>query len=58
MKDVKIDYDGMNTWNAPGIFKSICQMDVKFFPFDVQYCILRFGSWEYDAQVYSRLPIE
>ena len=24
-------------------------MDVKYFPFDVQYCVLRFGSWEYDA---------
>ena len=24
-------------------------MNVQYFPFDVQYCVLTFGSWEYDA---------
>lgn len=31
----------------PGIFKSSCYIDVRWFPFDVQKCNLKFGSWTY-----------
>lgn len=31
----------------PGIFKSTCYIDVRWFPFDVQRCNLKFGSWTY-----------
>jgi hypothetical protein len=31
----------------PGIFKSSCYIDVRWFPFDVQQCKLKFGSWSY-----------
>ena len=30
-----------------GIFKSTCYIDVRWFPFDVQRCDLKFGSWTY-----------
>lgn len=30
---------------ASGIFKSTCSIDVRWFPFDVQRCELKFGSW-------------
>ena len=30
-----------------GIFKSTCHIDVRWFPFDVQKCELKFGSWTY-----------
>lgn len=30
-----------------GIFKSSCYIDVRWFPFDVQQCKLKFGSWSY-----------
>lgn len=30
-----------------GIFKSSCYIDVRWFPFDVQKCNLKFGSWTY-----------
>lgn len=30
-----------------GIFKSTCYIDVRWFPFDVQRCELKFGSWTY-----------
>lgn len=30
-----------------GIFKSTCHIDVRWFPFDVQRCELKFGSWTY-----------
>ena len=32
---------------TPGIFKSTCYIDVRWFPFDVQRCDLKFGSWTY-----------
>lgn len=30
-----------------GIFRSTCYIDVRWFPFDVQRCELKFGSWTY-----------
>lgn len=32
---------------SSGIFKSTCYIDVRWFPFDVQRCDLKFGSWTY-----------
>lgn len=34
-------------FTATGIFKSTCYIDVRWFPFDVQRCDLKFGSWTY-----------
>lgn len=32
-----------------GIFISTCNVDVKWFPFDIQRCELKFGSWTFDG---------
>lgn len=32
-----------------GIFVSSCSVDVKWFPFDIQRCELKFGSWTFDG---------
>lgn len=32
---------------SEGIFKSTCYIDVRWFPFDVQRCDMKFGSWTY-----------
>ena len=42
-------YDGNVTWLNPAIFKSICKVDVTYFPFDDQECFLKFGSWSFDS---------
>ena len=34
-------------WSRPGILKSTCKFDLSFYPFDIQRCHLRFGSWVY-----------
>ena len=46
---VVIQHDGTNSWYAPTEFKSICKIDISFFPFDRQKCPLKFGSWTYNG---------
>ena len=31
------------------IFRSECKLHMKLFPFDTQYCPMKFGSWAYDG---------
>ena len=49
---------GRIQWEPPVIYKSSCTINVEFFPFDEQLCVLKFGSWTYDGyQVVGNLPI-
>ncbi|KAK2181623.1 hypothetical protein NP493_389g03107 [Ridgeia piscesae] len=48
MTKATLSYSGTVRWEPPVIFKSFCQMDVEFFPFDIQKCHMKFGSWSYD----------
>ena len=44
-----LHHDGKVVWAPPAIFKSSCEIDVEFFPFDKQICFLKFGSWSHDG---------
>ncbi|KHJ93867.1 acetylcholine receptor subunit alpha-type unc-38 [Oesophagostomum dentatum] len=46
-----LHYTGQVTWDPPAIFKSLCQIDVRWFPFDEQKCHLKFGSWTYSENL-------
>ncbi|MFH4973825.1 hypothetical protein AB6A40_000534 [Gnathostoma spinigerum] len=46
-----LHYTGEVTWEPPAIFKSLCQIDVRWFPFDEQRCHLKFGSWSYSEDL-------
>ncbi|KAH7945217.1 hypothetical protein HPB49_008449 [Dermacentor silvarum] len=54
----QLNYTGRIQWKPPAIYKSSCEIDVEFFPFDEQTCLMKFGSWTYDGfKVLSNTPM-
>ncbi|XP_035537816.1 cholinergic receptor, nicotinic, alpha 11 [Morone saxatilis] len=47
--NVLVNSSGYASYLPPGIFMSTCNVDVRWFPFDIQRCELKFGSWTYDG---------
>ncbi|VDK49183.1 unnamed protein product, partial [Cylicostephanus goldi] len=41
--------DGSVNWIPPGIFRISCRIAVAWFPFDLQECFMKFGSWTFDG---------
>lgn len=55
MTKAVLSHTGKVLWTPPAIFKSSCEIDVRYFPFDQQTCFMKFGSWTYDGnQVRNR----
>uniref|UniRef100_H3CWV3 Cholinergic receptor, nicotinic, alpha 1 (muscle) n=1 Tax=Tetraodon nigroviridis TaxID=99883 RepID=H3CWV3_TETNG len=46
---VLLEHTGKIIWNPPAIFKSYCEIIVLHFPFDVQNCSMKLGTWTYDG---------
>ncbi|XP_022237264.1 neuronal acetylcholine receptor subunit alpha-7-like isoform X3 [Limulus polyphemus] len=47
--NVVVQHNGSCSYIPPGIFKSTCKIDITWFPFDDQKCVMKFGSWTYDG---------
>uniref|UniRef100_A0A0N4UUP7 Neur_chan_LBD domain-containing protein n=1 Tax=Enterobius vermicularis TaxID=51028 RepID=A0A0N4UUP7_ENTVE len=45
-----VSYDGSVLQVPPGILKLSCKIDITWFPFDDQWCYLKFGSWTYSGR--------
>ena len=50
---VQIYYNGRTKWFAPTNVKTVCKIDITYFPFDDQHCKLVFGSWTYAGKISS-----
>lgn len=46
---VVIDNNGSCQWYAPTEVKTVCKIDITYFPFDQQRCTMVFGSWTYTS---------
>ncbi len=48
--NAEIDYTGEVSWTAPAQLKSSCKIKIKDYPFDIQRCHLKFGSWTFTGK--------
>ncbi|KAI8434510.1 hypothetical protein MSG28_012514 [Choristoneura fumiferana] len=49
MTKATLKYTGEVNWKPPAIYKSSCEINVEYFPFDEQTCFMKFGSWTYSG---------
>ena len=56
MTKATVMYNGAVIWQPPAIYKSSCAIDVEFFPYDIQTCMLKVGSWTYDGFQVVKYP--
>lgn len=54
---VLLEHTGMITWTPPAIFKSYCEIVVLHFPFDLQNCSMKLGTWTYDGNLVIINPV-
>lgn len=47
--NVIVQYTGEVVWLSHGIYKSSCEINVEYFPFDSQDCYMKWASWTYDG---------
>lgn len=45
--NLQISSNGDILWSRPGVIQSTCLFDMTNFPYDIQVCDLKFGSWSY-----------
>ena len=48
--NVVIYNTGKILWIPIAIYKSSCEINVQYFPFDEQNCGMQFGSWTFNAK--------
>lgn len=46
---IAVGYNGTVKWIPSAIYKSSCEVDMTNFPFDIQTCKFKYGSWTYDG---------
>lgn len=49
----KVLRDGAVEWKLPRIFTTFCNVDVTYYPFDTQNCVIEITSWAYTVDELS-----
>nr|CAD2157546.1 unnamed protein product [Meloidogyne enterolobii] len=44
VSDAIIYFNGLVVWKPPSIYKSFCNIEIEYFPFDTQECLMKFGG--------------
>jgi hypothetical protein len=57
MTKATLTFTGEVFWKPPAIYKSSCEINVEYFPFDEQSCVMKFGSWTYNGFQVSSFSI-
>ena len=59
VSDAIIYYNGLVVWKPPSIYKSFCNIEIEYFPFDTQECLMKFGGWTYNGFLMniSQIPV-
>ncbi|BFZ22131.1 hypothetical protein BsWGS_25170 [Bradybaena similaris] len=47
---IRATHEGNMTWEPPGIFETHCDVDVTFYPFDTQECVVEVTSWAHTVE--------
>ncbi|CAJ0593787.1 unnamed protein product [Cylicocyclus nassatus] len=45
----EVYHDGRVTWIPPVVYHSFCPINIEWYPYDIQQCELKFGSWTYSG---------
>ncbi|VDM76408.1 unnamed protein product [Strongylus vulgaris] len=45
----EVYHDGRVTWIPPVVYHSFCTINIEWYPYDIQQCELKFGSWTYSG---------
>lgn len=53
---LSVRMDGLVEWKLPRIFSTFCIVDVTYYPFDTQKCVIEVSSWVYTIQELVLLP--
>jgi hypothetical protein len=53
----RVDKTGEVEWELPRIFVTHCSVDVQYFPFDTQKCIVEITSWAYAIEELHITPL-
>lgn len=44
---VRYNFNGVAIWSPVDVFKSTCNIDMNYYPFDIQNCSMQFVAWGY-----------
>ncbi|XP_048238333.1 neuronal acetylcholine receptor subunit alpha-7-like [Haliotis rufescens] len=47
---LRVSNEGRINWNPPGIYKTYCDIDITYYPFDFQLCSVVIQSWGYNIR--------